>query len=173
MLTMRDAAGMTPMPAAGCENNLRPRDLPRCCFVLAQALTLRHGPNTLHHSTFAASARACSASHRPPADRRRTGSPRQCRNAEPGRSEAFEHDFAEHQADHARPQLARLSGLWHLVFHCSHLADQTRNTPVHRIDKHTSKGMARTHWLAGSNVGLERRDEVGEASFGTSARRTG
>jgi len=39
---MRAAAGMTPMPAAGCENNLRPRDLPRCCFVLAQARTLRH-----------------------------------------------------------------------------------------------------------------------------------
>jgi len=45
---MHAAAAMTPMPAAGCENNLRPRDLPRCCFVLDQAPTLRHGLNTLH-----------------------------------------------------------------------------------------------------------------------------
>jgi len=78
---MRAAAGMAPKPAAERENNLRPRDLPRCCFVLAQALTLRHGPNTLHCFTFAASARMCSASHRQPADRRRTGSPRRCIHA--------------------------------------------------------------------------------------------
>ena len=28
----RGSAGGAPMPAAGCENNLRPRDLPRCFF---------------------------------------------------------------------------------------------------------------------------------------------
>ena len=148
MLTTRAAAGITPMPAAGCENNLRPRDLPRCCFVLAQAPTLRHGPNTLYCSTFAASGRTCSASRRSPADRRRTGSPRRCMHAQLDRSKAF-------------------------CVHCSRHLILTRNTPANRINEHTSEGMTRPHWLVGSNVGLERRDEAGEASFGTSARRTG